>query len=57
MFNSNQLLENEVLDGPAAFDAGEEEGEAPATLEHVISIESSGLDDLSKKANIEEIIE
>ena len=29
----------------------------PMNLEHTISIDSNGLDDLSKKANIEEIIE
>ena len=43
---------------PSAFEAQISNTEdLPINIEHTISIDSSGLDDISKKANIQDIIE
>ena len=52
MFDDSQNNSSDGV-GPSAFEAqGNGAEDLPINIEHAISIDSSGLDDLSKKANI-----
>ena len=58
MFDNSQNCSSDGVEAPTAFDAQVAGSESqPLNLEHTISIDSNGLDDLSKKANIQDIIE
>ena len=59
MFDNSQNYSSDGVDLPTAFDEnlGDEIKDQNINLEHTISIDSSGLDDISKKANIQDILE